>query len=171
MEPDFCANGSFAWIHLWLSQNWVSFITYMRLITISHFHRGHIIKSPPDLICCCSPSVLRLCSCLWLECFVFVRVWSTDCSYTCHLECKSKVQIDCNKRDREPKEAPSPRRHSSSTASQCRVSILKDMTGNGCHFWGGVQRKSKHFDVCSRGVHESGLGNGRVLSFRAHTFT
>lgn len=36
--------------------------------------------------------------------------------------------------------------------------------------FGGVQRKSKHFDVCSRGVRESGLGNGRVLSFRAHTY-
>lgn len=70
---------------------------------------------------------------------LFLCVWLTDCSYTCHLECKSKVQIDCNKRDREPKEAPSPRRHSSSTGSQCRVSILKDMTGNGCHFWGGYR--------------------------------
>ncbi|XP_005469422.2 ras association domain-containing protein 5 isoform X1 [Oreochromis niloticus] len=49
-----------------------------------------------------------------------------NCSYTCHLECKSKVQIDCNKRDREPEEAPSPRRHSSSTASQCRQNAAKE---------------------------------------------
>ncbi|XP_063330428.1 ras association domain-containing protein 5 isoform X3 [Pelmatolapia mariae] len=51
---------------------------------------------------------------------------TSDCSYTCHLECKSKVQIDCNKRDREPEEAPSPRRHSSSTASQCRQNAAKE---------------------------------------------
>ncbi|XP_037630494.1 ras association domain-containing protein 5 isoform X1 [Sebastes umbrosus] len=39
-----------------------------------------------------------------------------NCSYTCHLECESQVQLDCNRKDREPKETPSPRRRCSSAA-------------------------------------------------------
>ncbi|KAM4587737.1 ras association domain-containing protein 5 isoform 2-T2 [Odontesthes bonariensis] len=39
-----------------------------------------------------------------------------NCSYTCHLECESRVQLDCNQRDREPEETQSPRSHCSSTA-------------------------------------------------------
>ncbi|CAK6955783.1 ras association domain-containing protein 5 isoform X1 [Scomber scombrus] len=38
-----------------------------------------------------------------------------NCSYTCHLECESQVQVDCNQRDRQ--ESPSPRSHCS-TAPQ-----------------------------------------------------
>ncbi|KAF7660664.1 hypothetical protein LDENG_00276900 [Lucifuga dentata] len=38
---------------------------------------------------------------------------TSDCSYTCHLECESQVQLDCNQRDKEPEEAPSPKDHSS----------------------------------------------------------
>ncbi|XP_029908072.1 ras association domain-containing protein 5 isoform X2 [Myripristis murdjan] len=36
-----------------------------------------------------------------------------NCSYTCHLECESQVQLDCNQSDRKPEETPSPRSHSS----------------------------------------------------------
>ncbi|XP_075999614.1 uncharacterized protein LOC142992933, partial [Genypterus blacodes] len=35
-----------------------------------------------------------------------------NCSYTCHLECENQVQLDCNQRDKEPKEAPSAKSHS-----------------------------------------------------------
>ncbi|XP_023810991.1 ras association domain-containing protein 5 isoform X1 [Oryzias latipes] len=31
-----------------------------------------------------------------------------NCSYTCHLECESQVQLDCNQRDRQPGETRSP---------------------------------------------------------------
>ncbi|XP_074523027.1 ras association domain-containing protein 5 isoform X2 [Halichoeres trimaculatus] len=41
-----------------------------------------------------------------------------NCSYTCHLECESHVQLDCNQRDRQPKEAPSPRGHCNAKAAQ-----------------------------------------------------
>ncbi|KAM4613798.1 ras association domain-containing protein 5 [Polymixia lowei] len=43
-----------------------------------------------------------------------------NCSYTCHLECESQVQLDCNQRDRNPEETPSPRGHCS-TAPQHKV--------------------------------------------------
>ncbi|KAF3856102.1 hypothetical protein F7725_016825 [Dissostichus mawsoni] len=43
------------------------------------------------------------------------------CSYTCHLECESRVQLDCNRKDRE-EETPSPRRRCSSAAPQYRKS-------------------------------------------------
>ncbi|XP_068450297.1 ras association domain-containing protein 5 isoform X2 [Clinocottus analis] len=39
-----------------------------------------------------------------------------NCTYTCHLECESQVQLDCNRKDREPEETPSPRRRCSSAA-------------------------------------------------------
>ncbi|KAM8868253.1 ras association domain-containing protein 5 isoform 3-T3 [Synchiropus picturatus] len=35
---------------------------------------------------------------------------TSDCSYTCHLECESHIQLDCNQRHRKPEETPSPRR-------------------------------------------------------------
>ncbi|XP_028260743.1 ras association domain-containing protein 5 isoform X1 [Parambassis ranga] len=38
-----------------------------------------------------------------------------NCSYTCHLECQSHVQLDCNQRDREPERTTSPRSQCSST--------------------------------------------------------
>ncbi|XP_041639930.1 ras association domain-containing protein 5 isoform X2 [Cheilinus undulatus] len=41
-----------------------------------------------------------------------------NCSYTCHLECESHVQLDCNQRDRPSKETPPPRSHIYSRASQ-----------------------------------------------------
>ncbi|XP_024125246.1 ras association domain-containing protein 5 isoform X2 [Oryzias melastigma] len=34
-----------------------------------------------------------------------------NCSYTCHLECESQVQLDCNQRDRQPGETQSPTNH------------------------------------------------------------
>ncbi|XP_053723521.1 ras association domain-containing protein 5 [Synchiropus splendidus] len=37
-----------------------------------------------------------------------------NCSYTCHLECESHIQLDCNQRHRKPEETPSPRRPFSS---------------------------------------------------------
>ncbi|XP_046882057.1 ras association domain-containing protein 5 isoform X2 [Hypomesus transpacificus] len=30
------------------------------------------------------------------------------CTYTCHLECRDQVQLECNQRDRKPEETPSP---------------------------------------------------------------
>ncbi|XP_070759258.1 ras association domain-containing protein 5 isoform X1 [Enoplosus armatus] len=49
-----------------------------------------------------------------------------NCSYTCHLECESQVQLDCNQRDKEPKETPSHRSHSSSTARQHKQNEAKE---------------------------------------------
>ncbi|KAJ4926727.1 hypothetical protein JOQ06_014474 [Pogonophryne albipinna] len=46
------------------------------------------------------------------------------CSYTCHLECESRVQLDCNRKDRE-EETPSPRRRCSSAAPQYRIVTRK----------------------------------------------
>ncbi|XP_067443823.1 ras association domain-containing protein 5 isoform X1 [Thunnus thynnus] len=46
-----------------------------------------------------------------------------NCSYTCHLECESQVQVDCNQRDR--KETPSPRSHCS-TAHQHKTHEAKE---------------------------------------------
>lgn len=48
---------------------------------------------------------------------------TSDCSYTCHLECESQVQVDCNQRDR--KETPSPRSHCS-TAHQHKTNEAKE---------------------------------------------
>ncbi|XP_044034943.1 ras association domain-containing protein 5 isoform X2 [Siniperca chuatsi] len=52
-----------------------------------------------------------------------------NCSYTCHLECESQVQLDCNQRDREPEETPSPRSHSSSTAHQHKNEAKEEEEG------------------------------------------
>ncbi|XP_070814641.1 ras association domain-containing protein 5 isoform X1 [Chaetodon trifascialis] len=49
-----------------------------------------------------------------------------NCSYTCHLECEREVQLDCNQRDREPEETPSPRSHCSSTAPQHKQNEAKE---------------------------------------------
>ncbi|XP_031718163.1 ras association domain-containing protein 5 isoform X2 [Anarrhichthys ocellatus] len=51
---------------------------------------------------------------------------TSDCSYTCHLECESQVQLDCNRKDRQPKETPSPRRRCSSAAPQHRPKEAKE---------------------------------------------
>ncbi|XP_038154033.1 ras association domain-containing protein 5 isoform X1 [Cyprinodon tularosa] len=40
-----------------------------------------------------------------------------NCSYTCHLECERRVQLDCNQRDREAAESPDPKGHVSSSSS------------------------------------------------------
>lgn len=64
----------------------------------------------------------------WLQSYVLLSLTGvflppSDCSYTCHLECESRVQLDCNQRDREPEQTPSPRSHCSSTAPQHKVSV------------------------------------------------
>lgn len=46
-----------------------------------------------------------------------VSLCSSDCSYTCHLECERRVQLDCNQRDKEPKRTTSPRGQRSSSLS------------------------------------------------------
>ncbi|XP_076611610.1 ras association domain-containing protein 5 isoform X2 [Chaetodon auriga] len=51
---------------------------------------------------------------------------TSDCSYTCHLECEREVQLDCNQRDREPEETPAPRSHCSSTAPQHKQNEAKE---------------------------------------------
>uniref|UniRef100_A0A1A8LUQ0 Ras association (RalGDS/AF-6) domain family member 5 n=1 Tax=Nothobranchius pienaari TaxID=704102 RepID=A0A1A8LUQ0_9TELE len=51
---------------------------------------------------------------------------SSDCSYTCHLECKSHVQLDCYQRNREPQESPHPRSPCSSTAPPIKQTETKE---------------------------------------------
>lgn len=48
-----------------------------------------------------------------------------DCSYTCHLECERKVQLDCNQRDKDPGQTPAPRNHCASTEPQRKVTIFQ----------------------------------------------
>nr|XP_046240125.1 ras association domain-containing protein 5 isoform X2 [Scatophagus argus] len=52
-----------------------------------------------------------------------------NCSYTCHLECERKVQLDCNRRDREPEQAPPPRSHCSSAAPQHKNEAKEEEEG------------------------------------------
>ncbi|XP_031179041.1 ras association domain-containing protein 5 isoform X1 [Sander lucioperca] len=54
-----------------------------------------------------------------------------NCSYTCHLECERQVQLDCNRKDREPEETQSPRRLSSSAAPQYKQKEAKEEDGRG----------------------------------------
>ncbi|XP_015815062.3 ras association domain-containing protein 5 isoform X1 [Nothobranchius furzeri] len=49
-----------------------------------------------------------------------------NCSYTCHLECKSHVQLDCYQRNREPQESPHPRSPCSSTAPPIKQTETKE---------------------------------------------
>ncbi|KAM9362237.1 ras association domain-containing protein 5 [Symphorus nematophorus] len=49
-----------------------------------------------------------------------------NCSYTCHQECESEVQLDCNQRDKKPEETPSPRNHCSSTAPKHKQNETKE---------------------------------------------
>ncbi|XP_041835713.1 ras association domain-containing protein 5 isoform X3 [Melanotaenia boesemani] len=51
---------------------------------------------------------------------------NSDCNYTCHLECESRVQLDCNQRDRQSEETPSPRSHCSPTAPLHKHSKTKE---------------------------------------------
>nr|XP_020489961.1 ras association domain-containing protein 5-like [Labrus bergylta] len=49
-----------------------------------------------------------------------------NCSYTCHLECESQVQLDCNQKDRDSKETPSPRSHCYSKAARHKQNETKE---------------------------------------------
>lgn len=62
----------------------------------------------------------------WFYSFPLTSVFlcPPDCSYTCHLECERKVQLDCNQRDKELGQTPSPRSLCSSTAPKQKVNIL-----------------------------------------------
>uniref|UniRef100_A0A3Q3FBU5 Ras association domain family member 5 n=1 Tax=Labrus bergylta TaxID=56723 RepID=A0A3Q3FBU5_9LABR len=51
---------------------------------------------------------------------------TSDCSYTCHLECESQVQLDCNQKDRDSKETPSPRSHCYSKAARHKQNETKE---------------------------------------------
>ncbi|XP_029948371.1 ras association domain-containing protein 5 isoform X2 [Salarias fasciatus] len=52
---------------------------------------------------------------------------TSDCSYTCHLECEREVQLDCNQRDRAPKEPSlSPRSHCFPAAPQHKQNETKE---------------------------------------------
>ncbi|KAM8915851.1 ras association domain-containing protein 5 isoform 2-T2 [Spinachia spinachia] len=54
------------------------------------------------------------------------------CSYTCHLECESKVQLDCNRKDggrEEREERPSPRRRCSSAAPRHKKEVKEEDEG------------------------------------------
>ncbi|XP_041743372.1 ras association domain-containing protein 5 isoform X2 [Coregonus clupeaformis] len=51
-----------------------------------------------------------------------------NCSYTCHLECEGRVQLDCNQRDSNPQETPSPRRHCS-TPPQYKNEVKEEQGG------------------------------------------
>nr|XP_040058539.1 ras association domain-containing protein 5 isoform X3 [Gasterosteus aculeatus aculeatus] len=51
---------------------------------------------------------------------------TSDCSYTCHLECESKVQLDCNRKDGGREERPSARRRCSSAAHQHKQKEAKE---------------------------------------------
>ncbi|XP_056256361.1 ras association domain-containing protein 5 isoform X4 [Seriola aureovittata] len=56
---------------------------------------------------------------------------TSDCSYTCHLECQSQVQLDCNQKDRQPEKTPSPRSNSSPTAPQHKQNETKEEEARG----------------------------------------
>ncbi|XP_037346709.2 ras association domain-containing protein 5 isoform X2 [Pungitius pungitius] len=59
---------------------------------------------------------------------------TSDCSYTCHLECESKVQLDCNRKDggrEEREERPSPRRRCSSAAPRLKPKEAKEEEEDG----------------------------------------
>ncbi|XP_068172500.1 ras association domain-containing protein 5 [Antennarius striatus] len=49
-----------------------------------------------------------------------------NCSYTCHLECERNVQLDCNQRDKEPKQTSPPRSHRSSSTPQYKPNEAKE---------------------------------------------
>ncbi|XP_037534852.1 ras association domain-containing protein 5 isoform X1 [Nematolebias whitei] len=49
-----------------------------------------------------------------------------NCSYSCHLECATHIQLDCNQRDRKPQESPHPRSHCSSTPPRHKQSKTKE---------------------------------------------
>lgn len=65
--------------------------------------------------------ITKLLVLLWSHCVVC----SSDCSYSCHLECAAHIQLDCNQRDRKPQESPHPRSHCSSAPPRHKVSASK----------------------------------------------
>lgn len=102
--------------------------------------------------------------------------YPSDCSYTCHLECQSQVQLDCNQRDRQPEKTPSPRSTgSSSTAPQHKVSTCQRQITVHVRQEGKRRRgRERLFQEIKKQAHESGLGNVRVrsaASLEAYTFT
>ncbi|XP_033483307.1 ras association domain-containing protein 5 isoform X1 [Epinephelus lanceolatus] len=78
---------------------------------------GHRFESSP-----CAPDWCDACSCQ----ITAQALKCQNCSYTCHLECQSKVRLDCNKKDRQLEETPSPRRCCSSAAPQHRQKETKE---------------------------------------------
>ncbi|XP_064822840.1 ras association domain-containing protein 5-like isoform X1 [Oncorhynchus masou masou] len=52
-----------------------------------------------------------------------------NCSYTCHLECEGRVQLDCNQRDSNPQETPSPRRHCSTPPQYKQNEVKEEQEG------------------------------------------
>lgn len=85
----------------------------------------------------------------------------SDCSYTCHRDCESQVQLDCNQRDRK-QETPSPRSHCSSTTRQHKVRIKDCISGSKKWLFVlfpafSLVLNSLYVGVCTRGVRESGL--------------
>lgn len=91
----------------------------------------------------------------------------SDCSYTCHLECKSQVQLDCNQRDKEPGQTPDPTSNCSTAAPLCKVSTSQELGCGelleppvGIHF----PHVEQDAESVSWSAHESGLGNDWVHS-------
>ncbi|XP_069393944.1 ras association domain-containing protein 5 isoform X4 [Paralichthys olivaceus] len=54
---------------------------------------------------------------------------TSDCSYTCHLECQRQVQLDCNQRDRQREKTPSPSSSRSSTGPQHKNETKEEEEG------------------------------------------
>uniref|UniRef100_UPI0037E8E85B ras association domain-containing protein 5 isoform X1 n=1 Tax=Semicossyphus pulcher TaxID=241346 RepID=UPI0037E8E85B len=79
-----------------------------------------------------------------------------NCSYTCHLECESQVQLDCNKRDRESKDTPSPRSHSYSKASQHKQNEAKEEDDGGTKELSGEEVR-KRIEEYNAQVSENGM--------------
>ncbi|XP_019736084.1 ras association domain-containing protein 5 isoform X2 [Hippocampus comes] len=58
---------------------------------------------------------------------------TSDCTYTCHLECERQVQLDCNQRDHKPEETQFPRsrcstpKHKKSEAKEEEEGGVKDL--------------------------------------------
>ncbi|XP_035486688.1 ras association domain-containing protein 5 isoform X4 [Scophthalmus maximus] len=51
---------------------------------------------------------------------------TSDCSYTCHLECQRQVQLDCNQRDRQTERTPPPSSSRSSAAPRPKQNEAKE---------------------------------------------
>nr|XP_043880810.1 ras association domain-containing protein 5 isoform X3 [Solea senegalensis] len=51
---------------------------------------------------------------------------TSDCSYTCHLECQRQVQLDCNQRDRQPEKPPSATSSRSASSSSATARLKQN---------------------------------------------